>query len=260
MVKILPAQKQLLVIREVRHDFPVWPVFWYEVYNLPTSGTRLAHAMYTVNFQEADIKSIDFFQCSENFFRSDSGMFDGSVNQFTTRGQSPTDISIWAVNTGTTASDGLDSVILRRLKPLTSNTLGGPDESSEIKTFSYCFDPLRVRFPGDRQVAISGGAQRGLWFLPPRDQDREDIDVNCDPVQGKQVAEIVRYLPTEMDPDKAPPEQLQKELVTVKLPPPLSNGLSIGMTAHAFDESIGRLVLATHGDSLIHILDFSDHV
>ena len=257
MIKILPVQGQLLVIREVRHHAPVWPVFWYEVYDIPPPGSKLPHAIWNVQFQEPDVKSIDFFECSENFFRNDLGIHDSSVNQLRfKRRPPPTDISIWAVNTGTIASDGLNSVILRRLKPSAHMTEESADNSLGTSTFSYNFDPFRVRFPGDRPVAISGGARRGLWFLPPRNKGK---DCAYDSSR-KRVGEIVRYLATEMDPEQVTSKQLEKEIVKITLPPPLLKELKSGMTAHAFDESIGRLVLSTHDSSLIHILDFSDHM
>jgi len=74
------------------------------------------------------------------------------------------------------------------------------------------------------------------------------------------VGEIVRYLATEMDLVENENETLQKELVSVKLPAPLLKGLNTGMTAYAFDESIGRLVVTTRDDELVHVLDFGDHI
>jgi hypothetical protein len=248
-IKILATQKKLLVIREVRHASPVWPVFWYAIYPIPGEGAHVNAAPYEVQFQEADIESIDFFSFSDECYGGNT-MLDAITPA--NRASLAHDISIWAVNSSTKASDKLPSVILRRLKPVAQPNQEATEQHQEMINPEHSLDSLRLRFPGDRPVAISGGARRGIWFLPPRGSKHAPGSLR--------VGEIVRYMATDMDPSQNSEEDLERELVTIKLPEPLLKGLNSGMAAHAFDESIGRLVVATQDDELVHILDFSDHV
>jgi len=107
----------------------------------------------------------------------------------------------------------------------------------------------------EQPVDFLGGSDQGIIFYDfPLEPGAEKI-----PKGAVRVMDIMRMQHVEKADDDEN-ARLSKAWIKVQLPDSLRASLRTGMVACAFDESIGRLVVATADTDLIHVLDFVDHI
>lgn len=239
-----------------------WPLFLYELYDLPEPGSTVNEARPSGQFHfEHEIKSVDHFEITEDLFWDRLDEFDLTISG---HGQPkrPSDIYIWFSASEMKLNEKLPGAALLILTPVIT---WEDKEETRIKEYRYTFKVnlgdyfSSTVYPNERPVGFLGGAKRMIWIQSPK------RNYNVEPPNPKQVGEFVRFFPAAVEaggPDEVPPDHLlKKELKSLKIPTRIMRDLKEdGLGACAFDESIGRLVLATAESPLLHVLDYADHM
>jgi hypothetical protein len=265
-LKLLPDQDHIFIIREVIYT-TTRRSFFYELYDIPDPGATVRNSLpweeladgTPIRMEEADISSIEFFEVSDGFT---SPIVSPSA---------PPDIRVWAVGSALINGLQVPIVSLRNLRPQRQSPVkeGMADDTQRSPAFWYNPHSSRILLPHSQPVVIAGGARRALWFIPvPDGEDPALARYGKETCTVRRVSAIVRYaspkhqegVATGVDANPPDPQPSGSATVPLDLPASLANDLGRGMSAHAFDEGIGRLVLATAGSSTIHILDCAGYV
>jgi len=186
---------------------------------------------------------------------------DQSINSVITRPEPPTLLAYWfAAPRGECCrfpDTWLPRAHLEVVAPETERLEVRPNTWEDRTVYREYEKAVRLTSENDEEqpVEFLGGSNQGIIFydftLAP---GAEKI-----PKGAIRVMDIMRMQHVEKS-NEEENGQHSKVWIKVQLPQSLRASLRTGMVACAFDESIGRLVVATADSDLIHVLDFVDHI
>jgi hypothetical protein len=265
-IKLLPAQRHIFVVREVKYDASRRS-FLYQLFTIPPPGSTVKNAIplgvvgehTLLAIEEEDISSVDFFEITDSYYQDCAAGHDGSNLSLTGQNLNPPDLCVWAVSSGLVHEKDEPIVFCHHLRAQPRSL---PQEDPAV---SFWYEPSssRTQYRQYRPLAIAGGAKRAVWLLPPS----TDLAESSNSIT-RQVGSIIRYTPGEMSHDHTTTDSVSEaseltqagELMPFRLPSPVVHSLRRGLTAYAFDEATGRLIIASENSCIIHVLDCSGYV
>ncbi|KZS89784.1 hypothetical protein SISNIDRAFT_458476 [Sistotremastrum niveocremeum HHB9708] len=270
-IKIFPAQRQVLVIRELRLRGERYMKYWIEFFDIPLSHGKFTESMSTYKQVVAAVH-IKTFHITDDVYHDDIHLYDDSVNALVAPRHKPPPVSIFCGVSRTSTEPTQQGLLVVRLEPeaYTSHmTLDGSKSSQGRLSYRYVVIPDNIWFSTHRRHHIVlGGAQRSLWIsdLDPSEPSKDgtkapppkSISEYGDPWR---LRHIVRYFPAKFTPGMSADEVAKEQARAAKLVkfhPVVEKDMKEGVCAIAFDESIGRLCVAVRGGRVVHVMDYGE--
>jgi hypothetical protein len=275
--KVLPDQDEVFIIREIWGEVTQKleiPVYSFESYKIPTSGDAFRHASLRTGYQRKEIK-ITSFHWGEDVppvapAKPEGQGTDKSVQPTMTpwTDRVPTSLSLYGRLTGPTYG-----FVHIKWQPYRSTLFPEYPQPNAGEPVRYVhplvqgcsvtvqsfhgkeqFGSARI-YPGSTRAVIISVSQTSVSATPKllrawsyvSKEDRSDILIPEHPKDAeRRDAWEVHRMPFRQQP-----------MAPILLPLQVSQGMKRGISAFAWDETIGRACMVAHKETNIYIVDFA---